>query len=121
MDYKQYHREIRKIAAQFDPEAALRDAQEEDPAERIHLRRSKAEVWITSVDNAEKSSVGGQVVTASPFIAAENIYRGTHRKSTDEEIAAEKDRREKESKRIKDEERERKLNDLGFEPAARRK
>ena len=110
MDVKHYWREIRQIAARFDPEALDKDRNEEDPAERVHLRRSEKPVWLISVENREKGSVAGMVVEMKPYAAAERIFAATHRLANEQEIKTEISRRALAKERIEEEERQRKGN-----------
>lgn len=92
IDVKEYWREIRQLAAKFDPAAFERDLREEDPANREHLKRSEAEVWLTSLDVRKSGSVGGMTLTMRPYRAAEVIFNGLYRLATDVEIDAERER-----------------------------
>ena len=100
MTTQEYWRKIRAIAAGFDPEAAQKDREEEDPAERVNLRRSQKATWVTSVENPEKGSVAGQTLEMLPYGAAERIFAQTHRLATEEEIRREVARREEEKQKI---------------------
>jgi hypothetical protein len=118
MDYRQYQRAIRKMAADLDPESARLDQLEDDPEQRIHLRvLSEKEIFLTSIRNPEKDSFPGQVLTAKPWTAAERIHAGTHRVSTPEEIAQWKKHQSETSDAIRAVERSRKMNDTGVDPS----
>ncbi len=78
MDIKQYWKSIVSKAAEFDPEAAEKDRNEMNKEDQIHLRSSKKEIYLVSVDNPEKGSVGGRVVTAFPYVAAQMLQAQTH-------------------------------------------
>ncbi len=78
---KQYFANIRSMALQLDPESPEIDF-------------STKEIWLTSVDNADTGSVGGQTTTAVPMVAAQAIVNATHRLAEPHEIEAEKARRD---------------------------
>lgn len=88
MDIKKLAKSIRALAAQMDPEAAERDAREQDPTLRTNLNDSKKEVLITSIENDSLGSHGGRVFQVFPMNAARCITEGTHRLSTPEEVSA---------------------------------
>lgn len=45
-------------------------------------------VWITSLEDPKKGVVGGRIVEASAANAAERLHARSHRRATEEEIAA---------------------------------
>jgi hypothetical protein len=110
MTTNEYWKKIRAIAAEFDPEALQRDREEEEQVDRVHLRTSQKFAWLTSLDNPEKGSVGGQTVEARPYLAGERIFAQTHRKATQAEIDAELSRRAEARAGIEEAERIRKGN-----------
>ncbi len=94
MDIKVRYKSIRALAAKLDPENMELDRQETENEERRHLDRSDKEIWLRSIDNPEKSSVGGQIVSAAPMIAAERLYEKTHELATDAQVQVHKEREE---------------------------
>ncbi len=51
---KEYWKNLRRIAAKLDPEAAELDAAEEDKESRVHLEKSGKEIWLISTANDEQ-------------------------------------------------------------------
>ncbi len=92
MDIKVRYKSIRALAAKLDPENADLDRLETENEDRKHLDRSNKAIWLRSIDNPEKSSVGGQIVSACPLIAAERLYEKTHEMATDEQVRAHKEK-----------------------------
>jgi hypothetical protein len=89
-DTKSYWRAIRKVASQFDPEAAALDAGETESSERTHLDSSAKEVWLTSIANENIGTTAGRVVSCHPMNAARMLSDQTHVLATPEHIAARK-------------------------------
>ena len=67
-------------------------------------------IWITSVEDKFNQVTGGRVFETTLHTAAQRIVGKTHRVSTPEEIAAEKEYRAKEVARLAREEESRKEN-----------
>lgn len=87
---KDYWKSVRKIAAKLDPEAAERDAAEDEKEGRIHLERSGKEIWLISTANEATGSTAGTVVSATPWVAARYLKDHTHELASDEQVAAHK-------------------------------
>jgi hypothetical protein len=85
---QEYWRSVRKIAAGLDPEAAIRDQQEDDADMRTHLNMSQKEIWLVSVDNERTGGVAGRVIAAHPMVAARWLKDSTHARASDEQVAA---------------------------------
>jgi hypothetical protein len=77
-------------AAELDPEAALYD----DAIRKLNpkhqhgfMAASQKIIWVTSIKQPARSIRSGRVFCVPPLLAAQLIVGGSHRVSTDQEIA----------------------------------
>jgi hypothetical protein len=87
MNIKEYWKSVRAKAAELDPEAARKDADEQDPALRQNLDLSQKEIWLFSIRNETVGTYGGRVVSAHPVVAARMLKEQTHQLATPKQVS----------------------------------